>query len=347
MSRNLALHESQGRNLRRRVKFTGTTALLEGQGVCYARDTGTATSIDGSRDSKVELPDRTNNLWFAGVAAHDYTANASGQWIFINEPGSVCNILLGADATLGAYLTCSAATGDPGRFSGIGFEGRGSATLLQTNASGVLGSSLDGSATCSSAGVVTKTAAFTSAVVGDYVYVLGGATTASGATAVTVGKYTISVRTSDDAVTLSSSPSADAAVIAFYIVSATTEPRALAYLHTGKESGLTQWTTPITAAASTPVPMVGGHTFIFGGCTLAGDSTATQADGTYIGQKKGWLCKGTITTSDFVNTVTSGIQLDGSTTLASIKFDAANEVSVHEWSGVKWHNMLNSGATQA
>lgn len=115
------------------VWFGGSTALLEGQGVCYNNDYGTASAFDGSRFNRVELPSQSNNLYFAGVAAQDYAAVSGGQMIEIYIPGSVCNILAKASCTLGSgRLTCEA-TGDyAGYFRYEGFSGEGSAKPMQT-----------------------------------------------------------------------------------------------------------------------------------------------------------------------------------------------------------------------
>lgn len=118
------------------VWFEGSTALKEGQGVCYNYDYGTAASVDGKRGIRVELPSITNARYFAGVAARDYSAQTNGQLIEIYEPGSWCNIYAKANCTLGVgRLTCEAAglpTTYAGYFRVAGFEGEGSAVPLQT-----------------------------------------------------------------------------------------------------------------------------------------------------------------------------------------------------------------------
>lgn len=115
------------------VWFGGSTALSEGQGVCYYFDYGTADEIDGRRLNHVELPSITNARYFAGVAARDYSAKTGGQFIEIYGPGSACNILAKADCTLGTgILTCEAGGTYAGYFRYAGFEGEGSAVPLQT-----------------------------------------------------------------------------------------------------------------------------------------------------------------------------------------------------------------------
>jgi len=135
---NPILYEKQARKIKRRVFFTGTTAVSEGQGFCYDRDYGTAAEDNEYRDKYVELPSATNNLWFAGVAAQAYTANANGQWIVIYEPGSVCHVLTDQSCTVDTtYVTCCArsdtgGSGTVGTFFKGGFHGEGTALALET-----------------------------------------------------------------------------------------------------------------------------------------------------------------------------------------------------------------------
>jgi hypothetical protein len=124
------------------VFFAGTTALLEGQGVCYQwdyssdeGDTGGVlkTAVDARRTNRVELPTITNARFFAGVAARNYSAKSTGQLIEIFAPGSTCNILSKASTTIGVgILTCEAGGDYAGYFRYAGFEGEGSAVPLQT-----------------------------------------------------------------------------------------------------------------------------------------------------------------------------------------------------------------------
>lgn len=115
------------------VWFEGTTALLEGQGVCYNWDYGTASAEDHRRVSRVELPTILNARYFAGVAARPYSAKSTGQLIEIYRPGSVCNILSMASTTIGVgIITCIAGGTYAGYWKYAGFEGEGSAVPLQT-----------------------------------------------------------------------------------------------------------------------------------------------------------------------------------------------------------------------
>jgi len=199
---NQALYQNQARVLPRHVWFEGSTALYMGQGLCYNRDYGTATDADGRRDKFVELPSGVTNAnaqWFAGVSSRAYPAVTGGQWIDIYEPGSVCQVAVGyEDAVIGAKVTCCASAQDPGRFVKAGFNGKGTARLLETDSASTIGSSLDGSATLSgtTGKTVTKTAAFASAAVGDKVVLFS--IEDDGTNSGTEGIYEIATVTDDD-----------------------------------------------------------------------------------------------------------------------------------------------------
>jgi hypothetical protein len=109
----------------------------------------------------------------------------------------------------------------------------------------------------------------------------------------------------------------------------------LAFLQDGDESGLIENITP-AAAGGAITPMVGGVTRFPTAVTLASDATCTLANGTYTGQRKVFECEATMTTNDIVITVTSGLQDDRSTALATLSLDANGEDGVFEWLGGKW-----------
>jgi hypothetical protein len=116
----------------------------------------------------------------------------------------------------------------------------------------------------------------------------------------------------------------------------------LAELINGVESGLVE--TIVTGTGSGALPaMVGGQTLIAGGTTPSADYTATLANGTYPGMKKRFYLVATITTHDYLVTVTAGEQLDGATDLATMEFDGAADDSMLEWGGTKWRLMHNAG----
>lgn len=128
------------------VKFTGSTALSKGMGVCFNRDeTGTgATANDPARGYAVELPSITNNNCFAGVVTMDYAAKTGGQYIEIEIPGSITEVLtIDSSTTIGElnFLTCICSGVNAGKFTAIPSPilGRGVARVMQTlTAAGLL-----------------------------------------------------------------------------------------------------------------------------------------------------------------------------------------------------------------
>lgn len=127
----------------------------------------------------------------------------------------------------------------------------------------------------------------------------------------------------------------------------TTAGFAHATLLNGEEVGGVQYLVPV-AAGGAITPSLNGMTLINGGTVNDAHITATLADGTFIGQTKAIKVHTLIgNTKNFVLTVTNGVQLNGSTALASITFNAADEQSVLVWMGAHWKLIANSGATLA
>jgi len=117
----------------------------------------------------------------------------------------------------------------------------------------------------------------------------------------------------------------------------------------GVQSGGVEFITPAAGGGATAM-MVGGKTVFDTAVTLGADATATLADGTYAGQWKMYSCEAAMTTNNIVITVTSGEQLDGATDLATLTLDAADEVSVLQYSGHAvpgWRLMHNAGTALA
>lgn len=118
------------------VWFEGSTALVEGQGVCYNWDYGTAATRTPDRMNRVELPTILNARYFAGVVDRAYSANTGGQLIYIYGPGSTCNIAIVSGTTTTVIgvgvLTCQAGGTYAGYFTRKGFPGEGTAVPLQT-----------------------------------------------------------------------------------------------------------------------------------------------------------------------------------------------------------------------
>jgi hypothetical protein len=278
------------------------------------------------------------------VLDHNVTIPSTGTaWVTINEPGSVCDIALGSDSVIDStILHALAGSGAPGKFrDDRGLIGAGAALALQTVTSGKLVESLDGTAVVATK-TVTKTGLFAGAVAGDKLVILASCTSA-GAAGATAGVYTISEVTSNDVAVLATAPGDGD--LACYVVSG--NPTCLAYLFPeGDSSGCIQWIAPLNNAASEA--MVGGFTHILGGVTLAtGDSTHTLANGTRIGQKKGFRLSGALTTQDYYISPTSAVQLDGSTALAHIEMDndSVTDEDLLEWMGAHWRLIAHVGST--
>jgi hypothetical protein len=343
---NAVQYRAQARQSGRRVWFTGDVALDQGVGLCYDLAYGTAATAEQARGSYVCKPTTAYNYAFAGATTESYPAVTGGQMVEIAEPGSVVEVAAGVDTVVNTtILTCSASAADAGRFTKAGFMGRGSALALQTKTV-CIGSSWDGTATVNGT-TLTKTGAFTNATAGDRVYIVGGG---SDTTAATAGLYTIASVTNANVVVLSSSASSESCNVAFYCISGNV--KVLALLLGGgvgpgpdDESGLQEVVTPVdnTAAQS----MVGGMTYVAGGYTITtGNSTATLADsvrGNY--SKKGYTGLGTITTQAYAITVTHGKQLNKSTALTGISINAAAEVAYLYWLDSMWVLDWSAGAT--
>ena len=370
---NLTSYISGPSYRRRRVWFPGSTAIKKGMGLCWdldvaGSDTGqAATDGWGRRGNSVAVPDTTNNLAFAGVATQNYSAKANGQMIDIYIPGGLADVAVGLATVINSTrLTCSVNSADAGRFTLQALSGRGTALALQTKAAATGGdithSNLTGAATTSWTSpslTINSTGIGTACGYGDAtiaptefrVVILGGATTLDSTTAVaTKGEYAVVTAPSADTITIATNIGTACAVTLYVIKS--TYPTVLCYLEDGEESGLQEVLTPKSAAAIQS--MVGGTTFLCGGMTLGTDSTATLADGLVEGQLKAFALLGALGTQDWLLTVTSGIQLNGTSALASLELDAAGDYAVMEWHGKLgptttgvWNTKSSVGPTQA
>jgi hypothetical protein len=139
MDYSLNGHIDQGNIRKAAVWFNGSGALVEGQGLCYNWDYGTAGTREPRRGNEVELPTILNARYFAGVTARAYNARTGGQLVEIHLPGSVCNVMTGVDTVIGVgRITCQAGAGGDGagHFGDAGFAGQGSAVPLQTVTAG-------------------------------------------------------------------------------------------------------------------------------------------------------------------------------------------------------------------
>lgn len=132
-NRAINSYDKQANTFSEWVWFDGTTALLEGQGLCYNWDYGTAAAADARRGNRVEVPTILNAPYFAGVASRPYPAVTGGQLIEIYTPGSICSVLSRVSNTIGVGATCCIAGGTyAGYFDNAGFPGKGNAAPLQT-----------------------------------------------------------------------------------------------------------------------------------------------------------------------------------------------------------------------
>jgi len=132
-------YQKVGRTFSEWVWYEGTgegggTELQVGQAVCYNWDYGTATTADGRRYNRVQNPTTANAQHFAGVCASKYLAGGvNGKLIEIYNPGSVCEVLVGASTVIGTgFLTFDVTAATIGQFRRMGLPGKGSAQPLQT-----------------------------------------------------------------------------------------------------------------------------------------------------------------------------------------------------------------------
>ena len=344
MSGRSTPHQLQLVKIKKRVFFTANAQLLEGMGVCYDADRGTAADVDARRTNFVEVPTTSNNLNFAGVAAETYVAKSGGRMITIYEPGSYCKVAVGGqDTTVNVTrLTCAAGGPVAGRFDNDGLPGRGTALMLQTQADVVRFAESDDGGGAIASQVITETGSMANSVVGDFVVIRGGGDAATGNAATLPGLGKITVVTDDDNVTIDGTD-VDGDAISFYTMVGE-NPLCMAYLEDGEESGLQEWVNPIDNVAVQS--MVAGYTHIGGGgLTFGADSTSTLADPLVVGQQKGFYCHGAMTTNDWVLTVTSGLKLVG-TALANLNFNAVDENAYLIAGANGWKNIHGEGAVE-
>lgn len=334
MPGNYVHYIEQARAKPRKVWFTGSTALIWGQGLCYDRDyTGSetgagATDPCGNRDKYVELPDTSNNNWFAGVTMQAYSAVTGGHWVEIYEPGSVCEVAIAQDVVLDTgFYTCSCGGGDVGLFSRPGLPGRGSMIPLETNASGALVRVANGTGSITTA-TLTDAGALGDVEAGDYCYLVGGGVTATGIADATgiYGKYICATDVATNTTVLSAATTANghdnatsaapnftsATAVDYVIMSG--QQRVLAYLQDGPESGLQQYLN-LTQNATVDA-MAGGTTYLSGG----GQTAANIQDIDVVTQPgilfKRFVCEGGTASTPQTITNDAGVtllQMDGTT----------------------------------
>jgi len=336
------------------VWYEGSDALKKGESVCENHDYGTATAADARRCNRVERPNLTNARFWKGVAARDYSAKTSGQLIEVYVPGSKgVEIALSVDTVIntGVLTFVAGASGSHrGRFYTGKYLGRGSAVPRQT-VTAVLESSMTGAWSLATDGVTLTVSDTTGISAGDTVALVGGEVEDGGGSIVP-GNYTVSSVTDATTLVLTSSAITGTAGAALTCTgyAYTGNPRCIADLLDGDESGGVEFISPPNAGVVGQTYMVGGVSYICGGVTLAADVDVTFAQGTRPGETKAFVCLGTLTTSAFtIDLATNGIRIDGSSALAEINaIDAAADAAYLEFHGARWFTQdVAGGATEA
>ena len=360
MMRNLVQYRKQAYTKKALFVYLGTAALKKGHGMCFDLDyltteTGeTATDPFGARGMKiVQVPNNANNGAFAGVLTQNYPARANNvmQLVELALPGGCAMISQRTVSTINAgLLTCTVGENDSGVVTDIngafghgGFPGRGSAIPLDTLAAATLGdlpkediTGVSTSVYASGTGLTTITLTGAGTALGyvaaaiacdDYeVTVWGGATAADSTTercpsgvypcvqATGANTFTVTGDTGDGALT---------------ICIAKKDMLRLAYLMDGRESGLSCYFLPETAAVITPV-IDSGMIIVLGGLTMAADCEPVVNDGTIPGQRLGFYMLATVQTKELLWNITSAMdQIEG--TLSTIEMDTAGEHAWFEW----------------
>jgi predicted RecA/RadA family phage recombinase len=346
-------HEKQADVIMKVLWYEGTDALYEGEGVCYNTDYGTATDRDGRRANRVERPSTSNMLAFAGVAARDYSASSVGQFIEVFAPGSKgVNVALAVDTVIDTgILTFQAGGGTgAGRFYTGKYRGRGSVVPRQTVTAllegGMTGATMSVDATD---GITVTVADSTGMAAGDTLVIVAGENDATGV--FTMGKHSISSITDGTTIVLTASClstlSTGSLTLTGYIY--TGNAKCQADLLDGDESGGIEFLSPPNAGVVGISYMTEGVSYVCGVGTMAADTDVTFAQGTRPGQKKAFICLGTLGTSDFtLDLATNGIRLDGSTALTDINaIDTAADAVYLQFNGLLWHTMDLTGCTEA
>lgn len=348
--------------------YRGTAALKKGRGMCFDLDYANA-SITGEKAAdpfgtrglkEIQVPSASNANRFAGVLTMNVPVNPNGhvRKVQLYLPGACAMVSQRVISTVGiTRLTCivdqTAGDGVSGVFGHGGLTGKGSAIALQTLAAATGGNLAKANDTGTATGVyasntglttVTLTGAGTAlgydgttiAADGYELTVVGGAVAATGHATVgraIEGVYPVVNATGSNTFTVRGD-TGDAAMTTFLTKK---DLLMLAYLEDGDESGLSEYVTPKVSAASQFVLTQGGTTFVVGGLTLGGDSTATLADPVTIGglgdgARKGFYALATNSSNSYLITVTSGLKQAG-TSLSNIDFLTAGEYTMLVFNG--------------
>jgi hypothetical protein len=359
MMRNLVQYRKQAYAKKAMFLYLGTAALKKGHGMCFDLDYvtttigETATDPFGARGMKVvEVPSNSNNGAFAGVLTRDYPARTSGtQMVELWLPGGCALVAQRVASTINAGLmTCAVCENDSGTttlLNGIfghgGFPGRGSAIPLETLAAATLGDlalqNIAGTAVAvyaSGTGLTTITLAglgtacgYVSAAVSasDYeLNVFGGATAADSTTErCPSGVYPVVQATGANTITVTG----DTGDGALTITVTKKNLLRLAYLMDGRESGLSCYFLPETAAVITPI-IDSGAIIVLGGLTMAADCEPVVNDGTIPGQRLGFFMLATVVTKELLWNITSAMDQEEGV-LSTVEMNTAGEWATFEW----------------
>ncbi len=131
--------------------------------------------------------------------------------------------------------------------------------------------------------------------------------------------------------------------ITLQTMTASTGSLCMAYLEEGEQSGLVENITDYAGAeAEAKVFMVGVVSY-FGGTTATGANTFVLADGTKVGQKKGFVARSSFSSEALTISPTSaGVKLDGSTANTTIVMETILDFSILEWGGLATNGTWNT-----
>lgn len=349
----------QGRVFAEWVWYEGADKLRKGEGLCYNSDYGTASNSNGERLNRAERPKPGNNLMFAGVAAHDYSAKSGGQFVEIYNPGSVCPVAIGQDVTIDTGLITAQAgsNGEAGRFAFEGLPGRGSAVPLQTVSDAIKERDIatNSQGALSTDGVTLTVTDSSDFEVGGTVVIVGGEDEGGTGNSehVVPGKYGIAAINSDTEIELAESAvsgTPGSALNASYYVY-NVNALALCKLLDGAESGLVEVVNPSDDGGSSDLSfMQGGKTYIHA-VDCSSNSQGELADGEFFGERKAFEALEAISTNSVVvGFATNGKQLaTGSSstsllTLASATFSSSADQFSAEWRDY-WQEIGRNGAS--
>ena len=345
----------QAETIEKWVFFTAavSTEYDKGTAVCYDRDYGTDTDVEGDRDNQVEPPSSSNNHRFAGVLVDQvsFSSVQTEKWVKIYEPGGFAEIALYQDTVVNVGRISFLHNGgvNTARFGQMGFPGRGSAIPYQT-VTNALESDIDGLGVIDATDMITLTVTDSSDFDLETSKVLVLAGENDGTATLAPGLYGIASITDATHIVLDSMiadvVSTGTITVSFVVIDGD-NPTCLAYLEDGEESGGVDWLSPLNAGQVGIAYSPYGKTYVGGVGTLAADCDVTFADGLVFGQKKGFFIAGVLGTSDFtLDFVVNGNQQDGSALTEILTMDDIGDAVYLEWWGV-WHPIgLAVGATE-